>query len=72
MNLKNIDQRIKGELLDLTDRKIPIKVIKQSEPEILSWLGGSRIASSSFVKKIAIKKNEYYEFGKRIVRQRFF
>ena len=66
MNLKDIGKRINDELLALTYNKYEIKVNKQSEPELLSWLGGSQIALSPFINNDFIKKQKYLDNGRTI------
>ena len=59
--------RIQKEVTSLAPSSMKIKVISQPERKYSTWIGGSIISSLSTFSKTWISKEEYDEFGPRIV-----
>ncbi|KAJ5076013.1 actin-7-related [Anaeramoeba ignava] len=67
-----IKERIQKDVSDLVPKNVEVKVIAPSEREYAVWIGGSILGSIFDFEKMKVSKNEYLEFGNKIIDRKCF
>ncbi|KAN0042697.1 hypothetical protein ACTA71_012620 [Dictyostelium dimigraforme] len=73
--LPNLNDRIQKELINLSPSSMKINVIKDNNNENnshLTWIGGSIFSTLSTFKQQSINKQEYNEYGSKIIQRKCF
>jgi len=67
---KQIDQRLKDELDNLSPQAMTVKIVAPPERKYSVWIGGSILASLSTFEEMWVTKSEYDESGPAIVHRK--
>ncbi|KAM9998626.1 hypothetical protein ACTFIY_008290 [Dictyostelium cf. discoideum] len=73
--LPDFNNRIKNELINLSPSSMKIKVVENNKNENNShsaWIGGSIFSSLSTFEQQSISKQEYLEYGSKIIQRKCF
>ncbi|XP_062196204.1 actin-related protein 6 isoform X2 [Phragmites australis] len=65
-------ERLERELRPLVPDDYQVKIIRQENPLLGVWRGGSILASSPYFESMCVTKSEYEEMGSARCRRRFF
>ncbi|TGZ65219.1 hypothetical protein CRM22_005985 [Opisthorchis felineus] len=67
---RGFPERLRKELRALVPGHVPIKVLASQERKYSVWIGGAVLASLTSFNEMWVTRNEYTEYGPRIVHQR--